>query len=352
MPELETIIAAAILGSLTIYALTAGADFGGGFWDLVASGPRRAEQRRAISEAIGPIWEANHVWLILVVVLMFTAFPGAFATIVVTLHIPLSIALLGIVFRGAAFVFRAYGEKGAAAQRWGRVFGWASTITPVALGVCLASVSSETVGLSEHYQTWPGSAQPWELYSDFISPWLRPFPFMVGAFVLALFAFLAAVYLANEAKVEAVREAFRRRALASALVVGLLAQMTLAYAKADARRLYEHLTGQSLDWRYHMVVGLMAAGAIWALWRRAFRMARTLAVGQVAFIVVGWGIAMNPCLIVPYWTTENCAAPRATLVPLAWALGIGALFLFPSFYYLLRVFKGREAFDLTDRFPK
>lgn len=356
MPTLEICLAAAVLGSLAIYALTAGADFGGGFWDLFASGPRKREQRRAIAEAIGPIWEANHVWLILVVVIMFTAFPRAFGLIVVSLHIPLSIALLGIVFRGAAFVFRAYGEGGAAAERWGRLFGLASTVTPVALGVCLAAVSSGAawevdneirLGIREtrHKNEFLVEAPS---VSSFLPPLEGWLPITAGLLVLALFAFLAAVYLTNEAKDSALREDFRRRALGAGVVAGILANVARALASNDADLLSRGLTGETLGWRYATVMGLLSASALWALWTRKWRLARLFAAGQVASLVVGWGIAMQFRLVAPSWDIWNSAAPRTTLEPLAWALGIGALFLFPSFYYLMTVFKGRQAFKLVD----
>src|SRR5262245_53745272 len=124
---LEVIVAGIMLISLILYALLGGADFGGGMWDLLASGERARKQRAAIAEAIGPIWEANHVWLILVIVLLFTAFPRAFAVMMTALHIPIAAMLLGIVLRGTTFVFRSYDSKADDVQRrWGTVFGISS----------------------------------------------------------------------------------------------------------------------------------------------------------------------------------------------------------------------------------
>src|SRR5512132_2447517 len=132
MPDPATLSAGCILGSLVLYALFGGADFGGGVWDLLASGPRRAEQRALIERAIGPIWEANHVWLILVVVLLFAAFPPAFAAISIALHVPLTLFLVGVVFRGSAFTFRAYDDRGDHRQkRWGLLFSLASVASPI-----------------------------------------------------------------------------------------------------------------------------------------------------------------------------------------------------------------------------
>src|SRR5437764_5309144 len=144
LPEM---LAAVMVVSLNAYVLTGGADFGGGVWDLLASGPRRAAQRELIASQIGPIWEANHVWLILVVVVLFTAFPAAFATLGVVLHVPLSLLLIGIVLRGSSFVFRSYGARDdATQQRWGRVFAMASVITPILLGIVVGAVASGATG--------------------------------------------------------------------------------------------------------------------------------------------------------------------------------------------------------------
>src|SRR5436189_596280 len=167
---LELIVAFFILASLIVYALMGGADFGGGIWNLLAFGPRAKRQREAIAEAIGPIWEANHVWLILVIVVLFTGFPPVFAAISTGLHIPITLLLIGIVLRGSSFVFRAYGrETGSARRNWGRVFAVSSLITPIWLGVIVGALASGRVLVA------PGSA-----WDNFVRPWLAPFPFAVG----------------------------------------------------------------------------------------------------------------------------------------------------------------------------
>ena len=145
----ELVVAGITLAAIVAYAVLGGADFGGGVWDFFARGPRRGEQREAIARAMGPVWEANHVWLIFVIVLLFTGFPRAFAALSIALYVPFHLVLLGIILRGAAFVFRAYspqGERGvrpgAAALQWGWIFGAASVITPALLGICLATIST------------------------------------------------------------------------------------------------------------------------------------------------------------------------------------------------------------------
>jgi len=144
MPELTPAfaIALAIMVSLNAYVLLAGADFGGGVWDLLATGPRRERQRQLIASAMGPVWEANHVWLILVVVLLFTCFPPVFSRLAILLHIPLSLMLVGIVLRGSAFTFRSYDSRADLAQRrWGRVFSISSLVTPLLLGVMVGTIA-------------------------------------------------------------------------------------------------------------------------------------------------------------------------------------------------------------------
>src|ERR1043165_9970380 len=175
MLTLPNILAGIILVALTAYVLFAGADFGGGVWDLLASGLRKRAQRELVQSAIGPVWEANHVWLILAIVLLFTCFPAAFARIAIMLHIPLTLMLIGIVLRGSAFVFQSYGGGG------GRVFATASLVTPMLLGISVGAVASGNVGRG----TGDGFS------ASYIAPWLTPFGIAVGLFALACFAFLA-----------------------------------------------------------------------------------------------------------------------------------------------------------------
>jgi cytochrome d ubiquinol oxidase subunit II len=333
MLSIDVLIAGAMMVSLTFYALLGGADFGGGVWDMFASGPRKQAQRELIAEAIGPVWEANHVWLILVVVLLFTAFPPAFAAIAISLHIPLTLMLIGIVLRGSAFTFRSYDRRTDDAQRrWGRVFSMTSLITPVLLGVTVGAISSGRIRSD---------------YSDFASvfvyPWLAPFPFAVGLFALALFAFLAAVYLTVEARDEALREDFRLRALASAVAVGVMALVVFLFSGAGAPLIRHWLTRSWWTWPLQISTAVFAIGAIYAVWTRRFRWARFCAAAQTSLILWGWGAAHYPYLIAPDLTIYNSAAPAVTLRLVLWALLAGSLLLFPSLYYLFRVFKGTES---------
>ena len=322
-------LAGVLMVCLTLYALGAGADFGGGVWDMLATGPRSRAQRDTIAHAIGPIWEANHIWLILVVVVLFVAFPVAFAALATALHIPLTLMLVGVVLRGSAFVFRGYGGGDDAVQlRWGRIFAMASIVTPVLLGVCAGAVASGNIRMREG-----------RVVTDFVSAWLAPFPMAIGLFTLTLFAFLAAVYLTVEAREPALREDFRRRALGAAAAVFVAAFGTLGLALLGAPMMGRGLTTEPWAPALHLSTGVAAVAAIWALWSRRFRLARVAAAAQVSLILWGWALAQYPYLIPPDLTIRAAAAPRITLVLSLWVLGTGALVLFPSLIYLFRVFK-------------
>jgi len=328
---LPNVLAGLIVVALNAYVLLGGADFGGGVWDLLAFGPRRSSQRALIAEAIGPIWEANHVWLILVIVLLFTCFPSAFAELSTTLHIPLSLMLIGIVLRGSAFTFRTHhGEDSAMPLYWGRVFAMASAVTPVFLGICLGAVASGAVPRTD------GT----DFFGGFIAPWLTPFCLAVGALTLTLFAFLAAVYLTVEARDIALQEDFRRRALAAAVAVFVAAGITLAVAMQSAPLVARGLTASAWALPLDVVTGLAALGAIGALWVRRYRVARLAAAAQVSLILWGWALGQYPYLVPPTVTIAEAAAPPLTLTLVLWALAGGALVLFPSLAYLFRIFKG------------
>lgn len=334
MPELGAaeLLAGAIVVSLNAYVLLAGADFGGGVWDLLATGPRRARQRELIAHAIGPVWEANHVWLILVVVLLFTCFPAVFSRLAIALHIPLTLVLVGIVLRGSAFTFRSYGGEDAPTQRrWGRVFAVASLVTPLVLGICVGAIAAGRV-------VPPSGAG---FAADYLHPWLSPFTVSVGVFTLALFAFIAAVYLTLEAADPDVREDFRRRALWAGAAVFGVALTTLLLAWEAAPLVWQGLITSPRALPLQFLTGVAATVALWALWRRRYTLARAAAAAQVTCILWGWALAQFPWLLPPTLDIRGAAAPAITLKLTLGALGLGALVLFPSLYYLFRVFKSR-----------
>ncbi len=327
MAPLELIIALVALAALVAYALLGGADFGGGVWNLLARGPRAEAQRAAIAHAMGPVWEANHVWLIFLIVVSFICFPVAHAALSVALFVPFHLALVGIVLRGSAFVFRAYGGGAGPSPRWTRVFGIASSITPFLLGMCLAAISGG------HLRT-EGS----RVLSDPFSPWLSPLAWALGAFSLAICAYLAAVYLTLETEGE-LREDFRRRALAAGVVTAVLAAATLGVAWVDAPRLFGALAApRSIPLlAAGFLLGAVAAGCVWT---RRFGLARWLSGTVVALFVLGWAGAQYPFLVYPDLTLSGAAAPRESIAFVLWSLVPGGLILVPSLALLFRVFKG------------
>lgn len=328
---LATLIALVTLASLILYALMGGADFGGGFWDFFARGPRAERQRRHIADAIAPIWEANHVWLILVIVLLFTAFPVAFAAMMTALHIPLTAMLLGIVLRGSAFVFRKYDVKDDHVQRrWSVVFGGSSVVTPFLQGLCLGALASGAIHVDAAGRVSTG----------FFAGWTGGFAIACGLFAIALFAFLAAAYLTVDAAPDPeVQNDFRRRAIAAELALAPIALAVFLTARhGGATEMHAELTRW---WAPLLLVAtsVCAIAALVALVRKRFRVARAAAIAQVTLILVGWSVAQFPHLIVPDVDIYETAAPEITLRLLVIALAVGALVLFPSLYYLFRVFK-------------
>ena len=336
MPEiaLPDVAAALLALSLNAYVLFGGADFGGGVWDLLATGPRRARQREVIAHAIGPIWEANHVWLILAIVLAFTCFSPVFARIMTVLHIPLSLMLVGIVLRGSAFTFRTYDDEHDAAQRrWGRIFSSASVLTPLLLGISLGAVASGRV-VAPTRGTFA---------ERFVEPWLTPFAFSVGLLTVALFAFLAAVFLTLETRDRELVEDFRRRALGAGVAVFLASALVLLLSLQAAPLLSRGLTGSGWALPLHLATAASAIAVFAALWTRRFRLARVLVGLQVSLIFWGWTVSQYPYLVPPDLTIDGAAAPEITLRLTIWALGLGALVLAPSLVYLFRVFKSEPA---------
>jgi len=318
MLVLSHTLAAIILAALTAYVLLGGADFGGGMWDLLADGPRKTRQRELIARAIGPVWEANHVWLILALVLLFTCFPRAFARIAIALHIPLTLMLIGIVLRGSAFVFQIYGGGG------GRVFAIASLVTPVLLGMCVGAIAAANIGQAGGI---PGGG----FHALYVATWLTSFSLAVGLFTLTCFAFLAAVYLTLETPDPELQGDFRLRAIGAGVWVLMMA--ALALAVAPHRNVVDH--------RIAALVGIAALITFLALWKRRYGVARIAAAAEVALILWGWGVAQFPYMLPPDLTIAGAAAPPRTLNLALLALILGAIVLLPSLYYLFKVFKTR-----------
>lgn len=323
------LIALAMVVALTFYAVMAGADYGGGVWDLFAFGPRAAKQRETIATAIGPIWEANHVWLILVIVLLFGCFPPAFAAVSIALHIPLTLLLIGIVLRGSAFTFRTYDNHKDETQRfWGRIFAISSLITPVVLGIVVGAISNGDL-------TTTGT----DFVTTYVHSWLQPFPISVGFLALSLFAYLAAVYLTSDTTDIELQNDFRIRAIVSSVVSALFALLVFILSKTEAPGIWADISRA-----IPLLVGtaVVAIATLTLLCLRKFQIARFFAAFQVALVLWGWGMGQYPYLVRPDWTITSAAANNRTLELIVMALVAGAVLLFPSFYYLIRIFKLQE----------
>jgi cytochrome d ubiquinol oxidase subunit II len=342
-------VAGIVFVALNAYALLGGADYGGGVWDLLASGPRKERHRQLVAEAIGPVWEANHVWLILALVLLFTCFPSAFARLGIVLHIPLSLVLIGIVLRGSAFTFWRYGGAADEEQRhWGVIFAVASLITPLLLGTAVGALASGALGEGATGIIEEGGQGGQAFYAGYVAPWLTPFALSVGVFALATFAFLAAVYLTVEAEDPELQEDFRRRALGSgvALFCAAVLVLVLSLGGAGAPLVREGLIFAPRALPLHLLTAATAVTALAALWYRRYRLARLAAALQVSLILWGWALSQYPFILPPDLTIAAAAAPGVTLRLALGALALGAVVLLPSLFYLFRIFKRRQTSDI------
>jgi cytochrome d ubiquinol oxidase subunit II len=313
---------------LVAYGLFGGADFGAGIWDLLAGGTRRgARQRELIEHSIAPVWEANHVWLIFVLVVLWTAFPGAFAAVVSTLYIPLTLAAFGMIARGAAFAFRKSITTLGMRRFLGASFALSSLVTPYFLGAVVGGVASGRV---------PAGIAA----GDVLTSWINPTSVLGGVLAVLVCAYLAAVFLCEDAHREGaddLAEQFRIRALGTAAVTGLLGIAGLFVLRADAPRLFDGLTGRAAP-----VVGLSVVAGVAAfvlLATRRYVSARAASALAVTAILVGWAVAQYPYVLLPELTIEEAAGGRATLVAMLVALAGGSAILIPALAYLYVLFQ-------------
>jgi cytochrome bd ubiquinol oxidase subunit II len=327
VPTLADLAAGIVILGLVMYACFGGADFGGGIWTALASGPRRVEQREALFHAIGPVWETNHVWLIFVVVVLFNLFPPAFAVLFIALLVPLVIALVGINFRGAAFAFRHFGrETGRGVPFIARTFEVSSILTPFFLGMAVTAVAGGGI-------TVTGGEVGGGLWA-----WVSPFSFTGGLVGLGICAYLAPIYMTVRTKGD-LREDFRKRGMIAGWVLGALTTAAVPVAMWDAPLFAERL----LSVRALAPVGLAVAFGIAteaALWKRNFSLAQVCAAGTVALTMAGFGAAMYPDLIIGQVTIDAAAAPRQNLVVFFSVLPIGLIILVPSLLFLYWTFRG------------
>lgn len=323
--SLPVLVAAALFVGVVAYALFGGADFGSGFHDLTAGNARRgAEIRTLVDHSIGPVWEANHVWLVYVLVMWWTAFPTSFAAASTTLRVPLLLALLGIVLRGASFAFRKYSATLAQARLFGVVFATSSVITPFFLGCVAGALASGRV--------------PAEGYGDVWTSWTGPTSIVGGVIAVLTCAFLAGVFLAADAERGGrpdLAALLRGRTLVVGAVTGAAVVVGLWPLERDAPTLWDGLTGRALPL---VIASLLAGVATLALLVvRRYRLARVTAVVAVGAVVCGWGMGQYPWLLVDQTSIADAAGASATLEALLVAVGIAGVIVVPALVYLYRL---------------
>jgi cytochrome d ubiquinol oxidase subunit II len=324
---LADVCLALIAAGITAYITLGGADFGGGFWDLTAGTARRGHRIRAlVQRSMGPVWETNHVWLIFVLVIAWTAFPVAFGSAFSTLYVALFLAAAGIILRGTAFVLRVQAATLGGTRTFGATFATASVLTPFFLGAAAGGIGSGRVPV--------GNAA-----GDPITSWLNPTSIAIGVLAVLAGAYLAAVYLAadaREAELADLQRAFRARALGAGIAAGAVAAAGLVVLHSDARTLFDGLTS---GFGLVCVVASAVAGVVTLslVWRERYEAARFAAAAAVAAVTVGWVAAQYPDVLPGQLTVEDAAAPHATLVALLVSVALGLVFLVPSLVALYRL---------------
>jgi cytochrome bd ubiquinol oxidase subunit II len=320
---MATTAAVVLFVAVIAYAVLGGADFGAGFWDLVAGGTKRGGRpREVIDHAIAPVWEANHVWLIFVFVVLWTCFPEAYASITLTMFVPLTIAALGIVLRGASFAFR----KAVFATRDRRNFGAAFAVSSVLVPYCFGAVVG---GIASGRVPAGGKAgDPWD-------SWVNPTSVVVGLLVVCLDAYLAAFFLVRDAdrlSDEAMVTYFRRRATLAAVAAGVAAAVGIVVLRRDSEYLFDGLTSRALPLVVLSAVSGLAALVLVA--RGIRRGARLAAVLAVASVILAWGVAQWDYLLPESLTVSAAAAPSGTITAVLVATGLAVLLIVPAFVLL------------------
>ena len=315
---MSTFAAVVLFLGVVAYAVLGGADYGAGFWDLTAGGAERGrEPRHLVDESLAPVWEANHVWLIFCLVMLWTGFPTAFAAIMTTLYVPLGLAALGIVVRGSGFAFRKVVVRTEQQRVVGAAFAVSSVLSPFFLGTVAGGIASGRVPTRGH--------------GDPLTSWLNPTSLLGGVLAVLACAFTAAVFLTAEARRRDEPELegwFRPRARGTAVVTGVVALAGIAVLHADAPRLFSGLLGRGLV--FVVLSAVCGLAAIALVNRVAPRLIQGLAVAAVAAVIVGWGVAQYPFLLGTHLSIGAAAAPAPTLVALTVVAAAALLLVVPS----------------------
>ena len=339
-PSLPYIIISVLWFALIAYAVFGGADFGAGIWEIFVSGPTAKEQHALIDDSLGPVWEVNHVWLVFLVVGLFSGFPSAFATLVAVLFFPLTLALIGTVLRGSAFIFRTHGLRKTTGI-WNRVFSFSSIITPFCLGAAAATVAEGDI---KNF----GPKAP----SDLGGLWLTPFALTIGVLSLALCATIAAIFLTVEAtnqnKTDLVAM-FRTRGLIAGAITAVLGALGLFEAAYQAPVLWQGLLNHAIP----LVIATMiiGVGAAAALYFGYYRISRVLIIAEAAFMLGTWGVSQIPYIIPPKLTVEAAASTPSTQLLLLIGIIVGMTIILPSILLLFYIFKYKGGMGLLAKGP-
>ena len=320
---MSTTVAIVLFLAVTTYALFGGADFGAGFWDLVAGGADRGQRPRdVIDRSIGPVWEANHVWLIFIFVVLWTGFSEAYASITLTLFVPLTLAAFGIVLRGSSFAFRKTVFRTRDRRNFGAAFALSSVLVPYCMGAIAGAVASGRVPAGGV------AGDPWD-------SWVNPTSVLGGILAVVVVAYLAAVYLVWDARRlddASLAEYFRRRAIGAAVIAGVVAFVGVFVLRDDARYVFDGLTSRALPFVIVSAVG--GTVSLVLLLRDAERGARLLAMIAVASVVIGWGVAQWPYMLPTSLKVSEAAAPSGTLSTLVVATVLLLVVVVPGFILL------------------
>jgi cytochrome d ubiquinol oxidase subunit II len=327
----ELIILLIALLALATYGVFGGADFGAGVWEFNTALRASPSEKEAIYRAIGPVWEANHVWLIFVLMILWSGFPVAFAGVCRIVFVPLMLTLTGIVFRGAAYAFRSSLKDDDGHRRtWEAVFAFASTAAPFFMGTAIGVLAGNN----------PQVDRDGQFHGNIMTDWIRPESLFFGFFAVGICVFLAAVFLYRETALTSdsdLSPVWRRRALTMSILVGLMAMAGLLVVRIQMPELWQGLSDRG--WPLVLVSigsGILTILFVW--WRRPSLAALTAAI-TVASVLAAWGVAHYPYLIAPNMTFDAAAAPDNVLWLLLGCIAVGLVLVLPPLWWLLRIFK-------------
>jgi cytochrome d ubiquinol oxidase subunit II len=329
-----------LLVALTLYTVLGGADFGAGVWEVNTAFKANERERNLLYHAIGPVWETNHVWLIFVMVILFGAFPPAFASLNQALFVPLLLALVGIVFRGAAYAFRSQlkGDPNRSQQtrRWVAVFGFASVLAPLFLGASVGAIASGQLAFDVE-----GNYQ-----GNYLTGWINSLSVFIGFFTVGLCAYCTATYMIREAHQNEnspstgttnLVELWRRRALLTGIGMGVLAMFGLALVATSYPELWQGLLQRG--WPLILISIVAGSYSLWAIHGRIINGAVVGVSLTCASVVLGWGCAQYPDILPGVWSAEQAASPTSVLRIILISILVGAVFLIPALFLLFRIFK-------------